>query len=268
MLVISYGLLGHLAAPFNIAKISGVFALSLVTGWAVNSGPRVLQIFRFATVAFLIAAALPEIGLPDIGFILLGATVSFLVSSVTDSQSGFSRRFQVGNLGRETRKLLHSPRRHRRFTLAFGVVAALGLVLGQQLGLSHPYWITVTTIFTMQPETHAAFMRLFQRVAGTFVAVPITLLLLSVAHLPLAMAVSLVVSAFLFPVAFARNYLLASTVIVIFVVIAIGLGYTSHTVALHLLWARMDETLLEAILATIGILITYAGDARARSPAP
>lgn len=268
LLVIGCGILGHLAAPFNAAQVGGVFVLSLLTGWTVNSGPRVLQIFRFGTVAFLVTTALPEIGLPDIAFIVLGAAVSFLVSSATDSQSGFSRRFQVGNLRRETHKLFRSPRRHRRFALTFGTVAALGLVLGQELGLSHPYWITVTTIFTMQPEAHIAFTRLFQRVTGTLVAVPVTLLLLSVAHQPLAMAACLVIAAFLFPVAFARNYLLASTVIVIFIIIAIGLGYASHTVALHLLWARMDETLVGAILAAVGILITYADRIRPHSLPP
>lgn len=262
LFVISCAILGHLAQRSNELIIGGVLALGLLTGWSVNTGPRVLQIFRFATVAFLIAALLPQTGSANLAFVALGAIVSFTVSSITDAQSGFSPPFQPGTLSLETRKLIHSPERHIRFTLAFGVIAALGLIIGQRLGLDHPYWITVTTIFTMQPESDVALVRLFQRVVGTLFAVPITLFVLLIARQPWVMGALLVITAALIPIAYARNFLLASALIVIFIIIGIDFTYVSHNAALRLLWTRMDQTLIGALLAIVAIFLTFIGSAR------
>lgn len=258
-LVIVCGALGHLLFHHPVEKIFAVLLLALITGWAHGAGPRAAQIFRFGTVAFLVTAVLPQIGSSEIPYVALGAGIALIVAALEDLIVGPPSCLLPGDLGREVRTLVSPPTRYIRFTVSYGLVAALGFALGERLGVARPYWVTITTIFAMQPASSPTLMRLFQRVTGTFVAIPITLVALGVARDPALIALLLVGTAFLIPLALVRNYLVASAVTVVFVIAALDLIYFTDGGALSFLWSRAYETFLGALLAAIGTLIAYAG---------
>lgn len=257
-LVVVCGTWGHALFHHPRDKIAVVLLLALLTGWAHGAGPRIAQIFRFGTVAFLVTAVLPEIGASEIPYVGLGAGIALGVAALEDLAVGAPPCLLPGALGRELRTLVLPPTRYIRFTLSYGLVAALGFALGERLGVARPYWVTITTIFAMQPASSPTLMRLFQRVAGTFVAVPITIVALSVARDPMIITLIMVATAFLIPLALVRNYLMASAVIVIFVIAALDLIYFNDGGALSFLWSRAYETFLGALLAAAGTVIAYA----------
>ena len=133
----------------------------------------------------------------------------------------------------------------------------MGLVVGQTLHLQRPYWVSVTSVFAMQPESAQTVVRMSQRVAGTLLAIPITIAALSVGQQPWLLMIVIALSAFTVPLATARNYLFASAAVVVFVIAALNLVYLQQGSALGLLRLRFYETVIGAVLAIAGMTIAY-----------
>jgi hypothetical protein len=258
------GTIGHVLADRPAETIVAVFVLATCGGIVYTAGPRVLQILRFATVALLVTSAFPQLGLNRIPPMAVGAGITLACAWLQQLVSGPERRLQPGQLKQEAQRLSESSRRHIRFALCYGAVAALGLWVGRELHLQRPYWVTVTTLFAMQPESGQTVVRMVQRVAGTLVAVPVTILALSLGQAPWFLMVVIAVSAFLIPLATARNYLVSSVVVVVFIIAVLDLVYLAQGGATSLLWLRFEETLIGAILAIGGMALTYAVPVPAR----
>lgn len=252
-------LAGHLLIGHRILQLAGVLALATLTGWAHAAGPRIVQVLRFATVAFLIAIALPEMGTAVLPYLALGMAIGVAAVWIEDLSVGHPEASCPGSLGPETRTLILPPRRYVRFTLAYGLVATSGFFLGTSLGLARPYWVTITTLFAMQPESDATFVRLFQRVAGTFIAIPVTLLALDLSHTTVTTAAVLILSAFGIPLALVRNYLVTSALTVVFVIAGLDLVTSSTAGTIAFLLSRATETFVGAVLAAFGTALAFIG---------
>jgi len=174
--------------------------------------------------------------------LIMGGLMILAVAWIQQLFFGPERRLQPGGLTQERRRLWRRTTPNVRFALCYGVVAALGLVVGQTLHLQRPYWVSVTSVFATQPQSASTVVRMFQRVAGTLLAVPITIAALSVGQHPWLLMTVIAASAFLIPLAVARNYLYGSAAVVVFVIAALNLVYLQQGGALNLLWLRFYET--------------------------
>ncbi|MGH8336317.1 MAG: FUSC family protein, partial [Gammaproteobacteria bacterium] len=238
-------------------KIAAVFVLSFIAAGSNAAGPRLLQVLRYGTVALLVCAVLPDIGVALLPFVLLGAGIGLAVALLEDRLFGWSPRSQPGSLWAETRRIPNYRRVQFRFALCYAAVAAAGLLGGELLGASRPYWITITTLFAMQPDAAVSLARLFQRTVGTLVAVPVTAFAIEWSHSIWLVAVVLVVMAVMVPYGFMRNYWVGCAAIVVFVIAALDLVYFSQGGAMPLLRMRVYETILGCILAAVGTFIAF-----------
>jgi Fusaric acid resistance protein-like len=265
VVIVLCGVLGHALSRNHVGQIATVFVLAAGAGAVYTTAPRVLQIVRYGIVAFLITSVFIQIGLNRLPSLGLGAAVPFGVAWAQERLLGADPQLRPGALALEARRLaLSRPPADLRFTLCYGAVAALGLITGEALHLQRPYWVTVTTVFAMQPESAETVMRTFQRVGGTLIAVPVTIGVLNIGQAPWVLMLIIAVSAFLIPLAAARNYLLSSATTVVFVIGALGLVYLSQGGAVSLLWLRFYETSIGAALAIVGTAVSYGIPLRVR----
>jgi hypothetical protein len=260
--IVACGVVGHALAGNHIGRTIAVFALAAFGGAIYSVGPRVLQIVRFGIVALLVATVFPQLSWSRLPPLMLGGFATLAVAWVQQALFGPERRLQPGGLTRETRRLSSTMTPDVRFALCYGAVAALGLVVGQVLLLPRPYWVSVTSVFAMQPESAQTGVRMSQRVAGTLLAVPVTIAALSVGQHPALLMVVIALSAFAVPFATARNYLFGSASVVVFVIAALNLVYLQQGGALNLLRLRFEETVIGAVLAMAGMAITYGFPAK------
>ncbi|MGB9428497.1 MAG: FUSC family protein [Gammaproteobacteria bacterium] len=255
--IIGCAVLGRAIYGLYWEKIAAVFILSFIAGGSHAAGPRILQVLRYGAVALLVCAVLPGISVAFLPFLLLGAGIGFAVALVEDFFLGWASRLQPGSLWAETRKIPNYRKARFRFALCYAVVAAAGLLGGELLGASRPYWVCITTLFAMQPDAVVSLVRTFQRIVGTLIAVPVTALAIEWSHSVWLVAAVAVVMALLVPYGFARNYWLGCAAIVVFVIAVLDLAYFSQGGAMPLLWMRVYETILGCLLAAVGTFIAY-----------
>ncbi|MGA9851946.1 MAG: FUSC family protein [Gammaproteobacteria bacterium] len=257
IVILLCAILGRVLHGLQWEKIAAVFILSFIAGGSNAAGPRILQVLRYGAVALLVCAVLPDISVAFLPYVLLGAGIGFAVTLVEDGLFGWPARTQPGSLWLETRRIPDYHRVQFRFAFWYALVAAAGLLGGELLGASRPYWICITTLFAMQPDAALSLARMFQRIIGTLMAVPVTALAIEWSHSIWLVAAVAVVMAFIVPYGFARNYWFGCAAIVVFVIAVLDLVYFSQGGAMPLLWMRVYETILGCVLASAGTFIAF-----------
>ena len=255
--IVACAALGYTLHELVWAKLAAIFLFTALSGWAYTSGPRLAQVFRFSTVALLVGAMLPVISAQVLPFVALGAVVGLVVAAVEEWLLGWRRRRFPGTLAAETQNVVAYHRVNLRFTLCYSVVAVTGLLLAEWLGMERPYWVTITTLFAMQPDVVTSLIRLFQRVMGTLAAVPITLFTVEYAHSLWPLAAVVVLASAVVPYGIARNYWLACAAVVVFVISTLDIASLSQHGAVELLWIRLAQTALGCLLAGVGTLVAF-----------
>jgi uncharacterized membrane protein YccC len=147
-----------------------------------------------------------------------------------------------------------------RHALRVAVAGGIAVAFTRAFHVDRGYWLTLTVVVVLQPYTSATVQRGLQRVAGTVAGAIVAALLLSVVHTPMQMMAVVFVGAALTVATLPVNYGLFSFVLTpTFVMLA-----EVHAIDRHLVWLRVDNTLIGALLAWLAAWLLWPASERGR----
>jgi hypothetical protein len=159
---------------------------------------------------------------------------------------------------------LRSARSGWRFALCAALTALAAVLLGERLHLNHAYWATLTVVMVMQREGLVSLRLLLHTIAGTLLGVVGADLLWHLCGTPLTVALATTLAAALTRLGFAHSPALGVAGFTAFVVLVIDLGQRPFADPASLLWARLVDVGLGALLALLGTLLADAWRRAAR----
>jgi uncharacterized membrane protein YccC len=178
------GALGIIAGPHYWPQLFVLFIISLDIGWVHNTSRALENAGRCLGFAFVIVTSLRLTDPLLAVAVLAGGGWAMLVA-----WSDYAiRRGYVAETGSNVRSGLrrffteHQP--DWRFGLRYGLAAALGLGLAEQLGATHAAWVTITTLAVMRPTESESIDLVLQRAFGTLIGVLAALAVVSLTHNP------------------------------------------------------------------------------------
>jgi uncharacterized membrane protein YccC len=144
--------------------------------------------------------------------------------------------------------------------LRVAITIAVAMALTYVLPLGHGYWLTLTVLIVLQPQTGATVLKTVQRVVGTVIGAALTAVAASVVTSPTAIialiVVLIAVCVSLLPV----NYLLYSAFLTPPFVLLAELSAGDW----HLAGLRVENTLIGGTLALAGALLLWPSRDRSR----
>ena len=238
------GLLGVWLASeqpiFWIVFFVGIFAAGLLN--QVGKGPHFAV--RFGAITFAVIVGLPELT-PETLWYFAGTVALCLIAKLID---------QLGNgplpAGAPWSGSITAPMSHwLRLALAYAIAASAGLWIGVQSGSVRAVWTAAIVLVFMLPNIRLTYTRIFEGVIGTVLA-ELTVWLLDLVDAPQAVLLAaILLFAFMLPSQLPRFWLFSGLIAAI-VLMAWGLASGDPTLEPLLLWERLEDTLIAAILVT------------------
>jgi len=140
-----------------------------------------------------------------------------------------------------------------RHALRVAAAGGLAAALTRALHIDRGYWLTLTVVVVLQPYTSATVQRGLQRVTGTIAGAVVAALLLSVVQTPLQMMAIVFAGTVLTVALLPVNYGLFSFALTpTFVMLA-----EVHAIDRHLVWLRVDNTLIGALIAWLAAWLLW-----------
>jgi uncharacterized membrane protein YccC len=140
-----------------------------------------------------------------------------------------------------------------RHALRVATAGGLAAALTRALHIDRGYWLTLTVVVVLQPYTSATVQRGLQRVTGTIAGAIVAALLLSVVQTPLQMMGVVFAGTALTVALLPVNYGLFSFALTpTFVMLA-----EVHAIDRHLVWLRVDNTLIGALIAWLAAWLLW-----------
>ena len=248
------GLIGTLLAGNDIMIMTATLAFAVAAGLVHGSLPGIESVPRFALVCFIVAAFVPVAQAGTLWVVGLG-TLLALATVALDHHIRHGRR---GLLVERYRGVVRYP--GPRFSLIYGVAAACGLAIGLRWEQTRPYWVTVTTLFVMQPDRRANTVRVLQRFLGTLVGVMLAFVLVRLipsTHRTQGLLVLIVILPFVWPLGFDRNYALGVAILSAWVLILIDATLPPSSLIPPLFLARLSDTAIGCAIALVGSFVVY-----------
>jgi uncharacterized membrane protein YccC len=129
-----------------------------------------------------------------------------------------------------------------RFALCYGIVAAIALAGSSLLGISKPFWVTITTLVVMKPNSRATVQRTVQRVVGTLIGVLVVGAIIQLTQNPTILIICIILVAPFIPLGLATNYTICCIAVTVLVMVMIDLLTLAHGGDLVLLPVRFYAT--------------------------
>jgi len=246
------GICGALVTHSLLLVFAGTFCLALLAGVVHGSARGIDTIPRYAAICFVAGAYLPvvnEDSVLAVGVGSLCALAAVLIDAVY-------RRPDAIDVVPMTGFLLVYP--GLRFSLAYGLAAVCGLALGQAWGDTRPYWLTITTLLVMQPDRRTNMFRAMQRFLGTIAGVLAAFAIVYILPGNLRFHVIVVfglITPFIWPLAYSRNYALGVAVLSIWILLLLDLALPQSLSIGVIFAARLQDTAAGCVLALIGAFI-------------
>jgi hypothetical protein len=233
-----------------------LFIISFVLGKTKNNGIELERVLLFTAIQLLVASGTPGIlpYFPKITFYCLIAFASHLcflyifklkVKQVEEAYT--SKKATMIKVIKEKTSV--------KFALVFAFTATIGYDLAILLKISHGYWVVVTTLIVMLPDSYQSFYKSAQRVMGTFIGVLLGAFILSFGFNPIWVIVLVSVCTYFIPYGMTRNYWVANIFIAALVVFLLELTKSQHTGSLDIALLRATDIGLGCLLGLIGTLI-------------
>jgi uncharacterized membrane protein YccC len=140
-----------------------------------------------------------------------------------------------------------------RHALRVATAGGAAAALTRALHIDRGYWLTLTVVVVLQPYTSATVQRGLQRVTGTIAGAVVAALLLSVVQTPVQMMAIVFAGTALTVALLPVNYGLFSFALTpTFVMLA-----EVHAIDRHLVWLRVDNTLIGALIAWLAAWLLW-----------
>lgn len=235
-----------------------VLAAAFVAAWVSNSHPGIAAAARFgalATVAGVgmqlvdpLAAAAVFIGG---GCAIASAWLSWWAFGVAPDENHMDWRVGV-------RRALAGADVGPSYAFVYAAMAALSLLIAGQLGVSRPYWATLTLLMTMRREGMVSQRLTIQYMAGTLLGIPAAAWLSDASSAPLVVAVLATLSAACARLGLAINPALGFAAFTMFLMLVIDLALHRAGLPAQLLSSRLYDVGVGCMLALLGTRIASA----------
>jgi hypothetical protein len=242
-----------------------VLLSALLAGWVSSSHPAIATVARFGALATAAGVGMHMAGPGSYPALILGGLLAIASAIAMWSLLGLPPDENPMDWRASLRRALAGTGAGPRFALCYAGAAALALLTAQHLGVSNPYWATLTCIMVMRREGMESLGLVVLYMVGTLVGIPIAAVLFQLIHQPLVIAVLATTAAALVRVGLALNPGLGFTAFTVFLLLAIDLAFQHERVLHHLLAVRFYDVTIGCAFALFGTLAAGAG--RAKMPA-
>jgi hypothetical protein len=150
-----------------------------------------------------------------------------------------------------------------RRSAQFAVTAVIGMVVGQQLHLDHPYWVTLTIAVILGPAAAPSLQRAAVRVGGTLVGSILAAVILASVHSQDGLIAAIILLAGATFSVIQLNYGLGVVFITPLVLVLVSAPHPGQG-DWHLLVSRLVESVVGAGLAVVSGLVLWPGAASLR----
>ncbi len=256
------GLIGTILAGNDIMIMAATLAFAVGAGLVHGSLPGVESVPRFALVCFIVAAFVPVAQVGTLWVVGWGT----LLGLATVALDHYVRHGRRGRLVEKYRGVVRYP--GPRFSLIYGIAAVCGLAMGLRWEQTRPYWVTVTTLFVMQPDRRANTVRVLQRFLGTLLGVILAFVLVKLlpsAHRTQGMLGLIVILPFVWPLGFDRNYAVGVAILSAWVLILLDASLPPSSLIPPLFLARLSDTAIGCAIALVGSFVVYEAVAPAKA---
>jgi hypothetical protein len=250
------GILGYLSRH-SAAILWPIFvAIKHGVGKAARRGREPLIAGRHGAMAFTVAAAIPNFDVHEIWY-LAGTLLLNAASRSAD-------HLLCGRLPRLPAVPLQMPSGHGgwfRFALAFAGASTAALWIGGTLDPVHTIWVVTTTLVVMQPDARASYIRIVERIAGTFAGVVGAWAITVAFHSAAVICAAILVIAPLIPHHVTKRYWLHTGLIALMVLLAYDLTQLNSQGIADLLVERVKDILLGCAIALVGTAVAFPREA-------
>lgn len=230
-----------------------IFCIALfAAGWLSRHGKGPHLGARFGAIALGLTAGMPPFPLEDFWFVGLAFAVAVLARTVDHLRFGP----MPAPPGFAPPRLEHHHE-WLRFAAAYATVAALGLWIGIELGMTRAIWITVAPLVVMIPGAQATYRRIVEFMFGTTVGVVVAWVLIHTLHAPLVSIVAVLAIAPLIPLQMPHRFWLQTALIAVMLLIAFRLALPDPRSVSALIVERLEDILLGCGLALVGAVLAF-----------
>jgi uncharacterized membrane protein YccC len=145
-----------------------------------------------------------------------------------------------------------------RFAICAALAAAVALLAAQNLGVTRPYWATLTVILVMRREGMVSLKLTIHYLAGTLLGIPVAAVLWQVAGSQAVIALLATAAAASSRLGMALNPALGLACMTMFMVLASDLSRHDISGPVPLVTARLYDVGLGGVLVIIGTLLAGA----------
>ncbi|MBV9388398.1 MAG: FUSC family protein [Chroococcidiopsidaceae cyanobacterium CP_BM_ER_R8_30] len=257
--------LGEVCGYSSILLASGALILGVIAGWIHNSHQGFESMGRFAVAGFLFGAyqqtafdtKLIEIDARVTIAFLAGGVWALLVMLMEPLLWQHQRTTEEPSLNQGWQRLWRGQTAGLRFALCYGIAVAFGWVISPLLGIQKPFWVAITTLFVMRPDSRATVQRTVGRIVGTLIGVLLVWAIITLTQSPKFLILCIILINPLIPIGFACNYTLSCIAITVLVMVMIDLLTLTHGGDLFLLPVRLYSTAMGCGITIIGTVIAY-----------
>ncbi len=246
------GVLGYFLGAHSPFFWGLLLSLVFGAGWLQLISHSFASPLRWGAIALVSTAGLPGATWSLAGMVvfaaIVGAATRFIgdrffpeAAPVVPPASGIGERSRLQRV---------------RFCAVYALAAIVALLVGQQRGLTHPMWITTTTLLVMQPDAWSSVERIIQRVLGTLLGVVAAAITVALFHSVWGLFVAITVLSYALPYAATRNYWLQTALFAWLILALYDFASLSHFNP-SLLGERLLDVTLGCLIAFGAILLAF-----------
>jgi hypothetical protein len=154
-----------------------VIASAFVAAWVSNSQPGLAVVAHYGAVATAAGVGMQISNPLAAGAVVAGGLWSLTVGLLVGWLAGLPPSQANMDWRAGLRRALAGADAGPRFAIAVALSAALALFAASPLGLTRPYWATLTVILVMRREGMVSLKLTLQYLAGTLLGIPLATLL-------------------------------------------------------------------------------------------
>ncbi len=223
-----------------------VFATGMLN--AVGKAPNMSA--RLGAMALLVTSGIPQFQFAEIFYPLAALGVVTLARSLDHLAFGPLPQQRAGPRNPPAGGWI-------RYAAAYAASATVSLWIGVTIDPGRVLWVVVTTLFVMQPDARASYVRIVERIVGTVVGVMAAYAVTSLLHTPWSVTAAVLLVSPLIPHHLQTRYWLHTALIALLVLLVYDLAAFDPRILRGLFTERLEDVLLGAGIALIGTAVAF-----------
>jgi uncharacterized membrane protein YccC len=253
--ILAGGTTGGLLGGTTYADEALMLMSAFIAGWVSASHPGVAAVSRFCAVATAVGAGM-QFADPRIAWAALaGAAIAIATALLDWWLFGLPPEENLVDWRVGLRRALGGVGAGPRYAICYAMTAGIALLVAKSLGVSRPYWATITVLVVMRREGTVSLKMIVQYMAGTLVGILAAALVVHLVSVLLVIVLIAVACAAFARVGLALNPALGFTSLTAFFMLAIDIALRGDAIHMHLLSTRLYDVAVGCLLALFGTIV-------------